>query len=71
MATKSSMMPIGVGGNTNNTGLVESDWQSEGVSCMKEGEMYTGCRFWGWIWGGEAVGFGGEVCLGPKEEIGE
>ena len=33
--------------------------------------MYAGCRFGGWIWGGEGVGFSGEVCPGPKEEIGE
>ena len=71
MATKSSTMPVGVGGDADDTGLVESDRQSEGVSGLKEGDMYAGCRLGEWIWGGEGVGFGGEVCPGPKEEIGE
>ena len=48
------------------------------VSGVKEEEMYAGCRFRGWIWSGEGVGFvgegvgfSGEACPGPKKEIGE
>ena len=45
----------------------------DGVSGVDGGEIYADetLWWWWWIWGGEGVGFSGEVCLGPKEGMGE
>ena len=44
-----SMMPVGVGGATEDARLVESDQQNKGVLGVKEGEMYAGCGLWWWF----------------------
>lgn len=61
-------MTVGVGGDADDAGLVESDEQGDGVS---GGEMYADWGFWWWIWRGQGMGFGGEVSVGPKAGIGE
>ena len=46
MVAESSTMPVGVGGDADEAGLVESDQQGDGVSSVDGGEMYTDCGFW-------------------------
>ena len=45
MAAESSIMPVGVGGDADEAGLVESDRQGDGVSGVDGGEMYADCGF--------------------------
>ena len=50
---------MGIGGNAEEAGLVESNLEEEGMLGIDGGEMYTDCRFWWWwIWGGNGVGLG-------------
>ena len=35
---------------------------------LEGGEMYVGCRFGSWIYGGE-MGFSGKVCLGSRKGL--
>ena len=70
--TLSLTIPIGVGGNAEEAGLVKSDGDGDGMSGVDGGEMYADCGFcWWWIWGGNGVGLGGDACLGLKLGIGE
>ena len=38
-------IPIGVGGNTEEAGLVKSDGDGDGMSGIDGGEMYADCGF--------------------------
>lgn len=49
MAEESSTMPVGLGGDTDEAGLVEFDRQGDGVSGVDGSEMYVDCEFWWWI----------------------
>ena len=41
MAAESSTIPVGVGGDADDAGLVESDRQGDGVSGVDGGDMYA------------------------------
>ena len=49
MVAESSTMPVGMGGNADEAGLVESDQQGDGMSGVDGSEMYADCGFWWWI----------------------
>ena len=46
MAAESSTMPVGVGGDAEDAGLVESDRQGDGVSGVDGGERYAEEGLW-------------------------
>ena len=67
IVTELLTIPVGVGSDIDDAGLVKSNQQGNCLSGVQGGEMYVDCGFWCWIYG-DGMGFSSG---GLKEGLGK